>query len=202
MAGPESRTPVSLRGTPNFYRAMFFVSLILLVLFPLGILSSDVWLEFQEKQVQAEAGALKAELESLSQRIAADNNEVAALDSEVSAIAHSEQVFTEGSDQRSLWRPDARWSEMGKARVQEIWRQRGILGDRLAQSRGFVRQKEADLIRTGGRKDQISYLRQFIKRRAVVLYGVLLFGVFAVAVFALMWGVLQGRVNVILRRWT
>lgn len=201
MVGSESRSPANLRGTPNFYRVMFFLSLILLVLFPLGVLSSDVWLEFREKQLQAEASALEAELESLSQQIAADNNEVTALDTEVSEIAHSEQVFTEGSDQPSLWRPDARWSEMGKARVQEIWRQRGILGDRLAQSRAFVRQKEADLIRMGGRKDQITYLRQLIKGRTFVLYGALLFGALAVAVFALMWGVLQGRVNAILRRW-
>jgi hypothetical protein len=201
MVGSESRSPANLRGTPNFYRVMLFLSLILLVLLPLCVLSSDVWLESREKRLQAEAGALEAELQSLSQQIAADQNEVAALDTEASEIAHSEQVFTEGSDQRSLWRPDARWSEMGKARVQEIWRQRGTLGDRLAQSRGLVWQKEADLIRMGGRKDQIAYLRQFIKRRTFVLYGVVLFGAFAVAVFALMWGVLQGRVNAILRRW-
>jgi len=202
MAGSESQGTVNLRGTPNFYRVMFFLSLILLVLPPLGVLSSDVWLELREKQLQADAGALEAELDSLSAQIAADSNEVAALDTEVSEIAHSEQVFTEGSDQRSLWRPDARWSEMGKARVQEIWRQRGILGDRLAQSRALVRQKEADQIRTRGRKDQITHLRQFIKGHTFVLYGVLLFGAFAVAFFALLWGVLQGRVNAILRRWT
>jgi hypothetical protein len=201
MAGFESQGPANLRGTPNFYRAMFFLSLILLVLLPLGVLNSDVWLELREKQFQADASALEAELESLSQQIAADSNEVAALDTEVSKIAHFEQVFTEDSDQRSLWTPDARWSEMGKARVQEVWHQRGILGDRLAQSHALVRQREADLIRTRGRKDQIIHLRQFIKGHAFVLYGVLLLGAFATVLFALLWGALQGRVNAILRRW-
>ena len=202
MAGSESQGPVNLRVTPNFYRAMFFLSLILLVLLPAGILSSDVWFEFREKQVQANASALEAELESLSTQIAVDSNEMAALDNEVSEIAHSEQVFTKDSDQHSLWMPDARWSEMGKARVQEIWRQQGILKVRLAKSRALVRQKEADLIRTGGRKEQITFLRQFIKNHTFLLYGVLLFGAFAVAFFALLWSVLQGRVNMILRRWT
>jgi hypothetical protein len=76
MAASESQGPVNLRGTPNFYRVMFFLSLILLVLLPLGVLSSDVWLEFREKQLEADTSALEAELESLSQHIAADSNEV------------------------------------------------------------------------------------------------------------------------------
>ena len=202
MAASESQGPVNFRGTSNFYRVMFFLSLLLLVLLPLGVLSSDVWLEFREKQLEVDTSALEAELESLSQQIAADSNEVDALDTEVSEIAHSEQVFTEGPDQRSLWRPNARWSEMGKARVQEIWRQRGILGDSLAQSRALVRQKQADITRMHGRKDQIIHLRQLIKEHTFVLYGVLLFGGFAVMFFALLWAVLvQGRVNAILKRW-
>ncbi len=181
---------------------MFFLSLILLVLLPLSVLSSDVWLELREKQLEADTSTLEAELESLSQQFAADSNEVDALDTEVSEIAHSEQVFIEGPDQRSLWRPDARWSEMGKARVQEIWRQRGILGDKLAQSRTLARQKKAELIQMLGRKDQITYLRQLIKEHTFMLYGVLLFGAFAVMFFALLWVVLvQSKVNAILRRW-
>lgn len=201
MAGFESQGPANLRGTPNFYRVMFFVTLILLVLPPLGILSSDIWLEFRERQIQADASALEAELQSLSAQIAADSNEVAALDTEVTDIAHSEQIFTEGSDQRGLWRPDTRWSEMVKARVQEIWGRRAVLADGLAQSRALVREKEADLIRTRGRKDQTTCLRQLIDDHTFVLYGVLLLGGLLAALFALLWGLLQGRVNAILRRW-
>ncbi|MFC1634466.1 hypothetical protein ACFL5Z_06450 [Planctomycetota bacterium] len=201
MAGYESQGPASLRGIPNFYRTMFFLSLILFVLLPMGILSSDIGLELRENQFQIIANALEAELESLSQQIAADSKEIDALDVEVSQIARSEQVFTESSEQHSLWRPDARWSEMGKVRVQEIWLQRGILGNELTQSRDLVRQKRSDLIRTDGRREQIINLRKLIKEHIFMFYGVLLFGVFTTVLFALLWSVLQGRVNMILRRW-
>lgn len=202
MSVSESQGPASVRGTPNFYRVMFFLSLVFLVLLPIGVLSSDVWLESTEMQLDGKIGALEAALESLAQEIAIDSNEIALLDAEVVEIARSEQVFAEGSDQSSLWRPDAKWSDMGKSRVQEIWRRRGLLQDRQAQSRALAREKAADLALARAERDRNSYFRNLIKDRKFALYGVLLLGAFGTALSALLWGALvQGRVNVILARW-
>ena len=61
MTGAEPQSPASLRGIPNFYRVMFFVSFILLVVLPCGLLSSNVWLESKEIASDAHIAALQAE---------------------------------------------------------------------------------------------------------------------------------------------
>jgi len=202
MTGTELQGPASLRGTPNFYRVMFFVCFILLVLLPCGLLSSNVWLESREIQLDGHLTALKAELESLEQQIAADRDSIASLEGEVLEIARAEQVFSAGSDQASLWGPDTRWSEMGRARVEEIWRRRAALQDGLTESNALVRQKTANLTITQARKKQVTHFRAFVGSHRVASYAVILVGAFATALFALLWSALvQARVNAILGWW-
>jgi hypothetical protein len=202
MNGSEPQGLLTFSRTPNFYCAVFFLSLIFLVLLPLGILVSDVWLGAREVGLVADVNALGAEIESLSREVAADTNDIAALQAEVTALAKAEQVFTEDSGQGTLWRPDARWSEMGKARVQDIWRRQGIVQDRQAAAQTLIWQKQADLMRAQARKDQNTYLQDLIRGHTYILYGWLLVGIFAMAFSGLLWGVLvQTRVDAILTRW-
>ncbi len=202
MAISELHGPGNMQGIGNFYRATFFVSLILLVLLPLAILKSDIWLECRERRLDGNAAALEEELTLLCREVAADSNEVAALDKEVLEIARSEQIFTEDSDPRSLWRPDSRWSEMGKAHILELWDRREMLGNRLGQSRTLLREKTADLAGVHARKDENSYLRASLRTHRLLLRGALVLGVFGVASSALLWGALvQTRVNAVLTRW-
>ena len=202
MAVSDLHGPVNMQGVGNFYRAAFFVSLILLVLLPLAILKSDIWLAYRQKHLDGDAAALEEELTMLGRAVAVDSNEVAALDAQVIEIARSEQIFTEDSDPGSLWRPDSRWSEMGKAHILALWDRQEALRDRLGQSHALAREKTADLVRLCARKDENTYLRECIKAHRFFLYCVLLVGVFGVALSTLLWGgVVQVRVNAVLMRW-
>ena len=202
MAISELHGPANMQGIGNFYRAIFFVSLILLILLPLAILKSDIWLQYRQKQLDGRMVILEEELASLSRAIATDGNDVAALDAEVIQIARSEQIFTEDSDPRSLWRPDSRWSEMGKAHILELWDRQKMLRNRVGQSQNLMREKTADLARLSAQKDENKYLRESLKGHRLWLYGALLLGVFGVSFSALLWGsFIQIRVNAVLTRW-
>lgn len=202
MNAAESPSSVSLRGIPNFYKAMFFVCFVLLVLLPFGILNSSVVLESREVRLDGRVAALDAEIRSLQQQITADANSIAGLENEVLDIARAEQVFSGGAEQGRLWGPDTRWSEMGRARVEELWRRQAVLQNDLVQLRGFLRQKMADSTVVEAEKKQIELWRETVKGRRIALYAVILVGVFATVLFALLWGALiQGRVNTILNRW-
>ena len=202
MAMSELHGPGNMQGIGNFYRATFFVSLILLVLLPLAILKSDIWLEYRQRHLDGNTAAVEEELAMLCRAVAGDSNEVAALDAQVTDIARSEQIFTEDSDPGSLWRPDSRWSEMGKAHILELWDRRESLTNRLGQSRALLWEKTADLARLRARKDENSYLRERIQVHRIFLYGVLLAGVFGVVLSTLLWGgLVQVRVNAVLARW-
>ena len=202
MAISELHGPANMQGIGNFYRAIFFVSLILLILLPLAIVKSDIWLQYRQKQLDGRMVILEEELASLSRAIAADGNDVAALDAEVIQIARSEQIFTEDSDPRSLWRPDSRWSEMGKAHILELWDRQKMLTSRVGQSQNLMREKTADLARVLAQKDENKYLRECLRGHRLWLYGALLLGVFGVSFSALLWGsFIQIRVNAVLTRW-
>lgn len=202
MAISDLHGPANMQGVGNFYRAAFFVSLILLVLLPLAILKSDIWLEYRQKHLDGNTAALEEELTMLGRAVAVDSNEVAALDAQVIEIARSEQIFTEGNEPRSLWRPDSRWSEMGKAHILALWDRQAALRDRLGQSHALIREKTADLVRLCARRDENTYLRECIKAHRFLLYCVLLVGVFGVALSTLLWGgLVQVRVNAVLMRW-
>ena len=202
MAGTELQGAVSLRGTPNFYRVMFFLCFVLLLLLPCGLLSSNVCLDSREIQLDGDLAALEAELESLGQQMVADTDGIASLKGEVLEIARAEQVFADGSDQANLWGPDTRWSDMGRARVEEIWRRRAALQGNLAESRALVRRKTADLTVAQASKKKITHCRTLVKEHRIVLSAVALVGAFGTALFALLWGALvQARVNAILVCW-
>jgi len=202
MAGTESQGPISLRGVPNFYGVMFFVWFILLVLLPCGLLSSKVWLDSREISLNGHIEALQAEVGVLEQQIAASKESITGLENEASEIARAEQVFSKGSDQGSLWGPDTRWSEMGRARVEEIWRRRGVLQDDLRECRALLRQKTADLTVVHASQKRIDHFRTFVKDHRIALYAAILVGAFATVLFALLWGaIVQARINAILGSW-
>lgn len=202
MAVSDLHGPANMQGVGNFYRAAFFVSLILLVLFPLAILKSDLWLQYRQRYLDGDAAALEEELTMLGRAVAVDSNEVTALDAQVIEIARSEQIFTEGDEPRSLWRPDSRWSEMGKAHILALWDRQEALRDRLGQSRALTREKTADLVRLCARRDENTYLRECIKAHRFFLYCILSVGVFGVVLSTLLWGgLVQVRVNAVLMRW-
>jgi len=181
---------------------MFFVFFVLLVLLPCGLLSSNVWLELVTIRLDGQLAALGAEIESLGQNITAETDGIADLENEVVKIAKAEQVFSNGADEASLWGPDTRWSDMGRARVEEIWRRCEVLEADLAESSALVRQKSATLTMAQASRDQITHFRAFVNDHRVVLYAVILVGVFATGLSVLLWGALvQARVNAILRRW-
>jgi cell division protein FtsB len=202
MAGTESQGSISLRGIPNFYSVMFFVSFILLVCLPCGLLSSKVWLDSKEISLNGRIEALQADIGSLEQQIAAGKDGVKSLEDEASEIARAEQMFSKGSDQGSLWGPDTRWSEMGRARVEEIWRRRGVLQDDLRECRALLRQKTADLTIAQASEKRIVHFRTFVRDHRIALYATILVGAFATVVFALLWGaIVQARINAILGWW-
>jgi hypothetical protein len=202
MTGTEMLGPTSLHGTPNFYRVMFFLCFILLVLLPLGLLSSNVCLESKEIRLDGHLTALTASVESLRQQIATDREGVAGLEAEVLEIARAEQVFSEGDDQGHIWGPDTRWSEMGRARVEELWRRQDMLQEDLVQLQALMREQMADLTILQSEKERIAHFRTFVSDHRFALYAVILAGVFGSALFALLWGaVVQGRVNAVLAVW-
>jgi len=202
MTGTEFQGPTSLRGTPNFYKVMFFVCFIFLLLLPCGLLSSNVWLESREIQLDGHLTALEAERESLEQQIAAAGDSIATLEGQVIEIARAEQVFSGNSDQANLWGPDTRWSEMGRARVEEIWRRRAALQAGRDECRVSVRQKTADLAITQANKKQITHFRTFVTDHKIAIYAAILAGAFTCALFILLWGALvQAKVNAILGCW-
>ena len=117
-------------------------------------------------------------------------------------IAQAEQVFAGGSEEANLWGPDTRWSEMGRARVEEIWRRCGVLQNSVTEIGHLARQKTADITLAHAQKEQITYFREFITGHKIALYAVILAGAFATVLFALLWGALvQTRVNAILGCW-
>ncbi|MDI6451671.1 hypothetical protein [Anaerobaca lacustris] len=202
MAGHELQGCLSLQGIPNFYKVMFFISLVLLILMPSAILNSSFWLESREILLDGRLAGLEAEIESLEQQIAGDKDHLAGLDAEVLDIARAEQVFSSGSEQGNLWGPDTRWSEMGRARVEEIWRRHGAAQKGLAEAQESVRQKRAELVLVQAGKSHMAHLRAVVSNHRVALYGVILVGAFATVLFALLWGALiQTRVNAILSSW-
>ncbi|UCD49271.1 MAG: hypothetical protein JSW27_17280 [Phycisphaerales bacterium] len=202
MTDAELPGPASLHGTPNFYRVMFFLCFILLVLLPFGLLSSNVCLESKEIQLNGHLSALGSSLESLRQQIAGDTESIASLEGEVLEIAEAEQVFSEEGDQGHIWGPDTRWSDMGRARVEELWRRRQILQEDLTHLQTLLREQTADLTIVQSEKERIAHFRTFVSDRKIALYAVILAGVFGSALFALLWGALvQGRVNGVLAVW-
>lgn len=202
MAGHELQGCLSLHGTPNFYKVMFFISLVLLVLIPGTILSSGFWLESREILLDGRLAALEAEIESLDRQIATDIDRLASLEAEVLDIARTEQVFSSGSEQGNLWGPDTRWSQMGRARVEEIWRRHEAVQKGMADSQTAARHKKADLVLAQAGKRQIAHRQAFVSNHRIALYGVILVGAFATVLFALLWSTLvQSRVNAILASW-
>lgn len=202
MTGTELPGPASLRGVPNFFRVMFFVCLIPLVLLPCGLLSSNVWLESREIELDGHLAALGAEIQSLEGQIATNTERIASIEGEVLEIAQAEQVFSDGQGQGSLWGPDTRWSEMGRARVEELWRRRTSIQDDLRKCAASGRQKKAELTVISANKKQIAHFRALVTDHRLALYVMLLVGTFAAVLFALLWGaIVQARVNAILDRW-
>lgn len=203
MAGYESQGCLSLYGIPNFYKVMFFISLILLVFAPGALITSVIWLESREIVLDGRVTALEAEIESLEQMITGQRGRLESLEAEVLEIARAEQVFSGESQQGSLWGPDTRWSEMGRARVEEIWRRHEALEERLAESQASVREKRADLVMAQAGKRHIAHFSTFVSDRRVALYGLMLLGAFTTVLFGLLWGSLvQAKVNAILTYWT
>ncbi len=202
MAGHELQGCLSLQGIPNFYKVMFFTSLVLLVLIPSAIVHSRFWLESREILLDGRLASLEAEIESLDRQIASDADRLAGLEAEVLDIARAEQVFSSGSEQANLWGPDTRWSQMGRARVEEIWRRHEALQKGMADSQTAVRHKKADLVLAQAGKRHIAHRQAFLSNHRIALYGVILAGAFATVLFALLWGALiQTRVNAILATW-
>lgn len=202
MAASESQGPTSLCGTPNFYRVTFFLSFILLLLLPFGILASDIWLKSREMYLDARVTALETEIESLSEEMGTRRDGIPALQNEQAEIVRSAQAFVEDANQVSPWTPDTRWSVVAQARLQEIWGQLAAIEDRLAQSRALVREKNADLTLARVAKDRNTYFRTLIKDRKIGLYAAILVGAFGTALSSLFWlALVQARVNAILGRW-
>jgi hypothetical protein len=202
MAGTELQGPASLHGTPNFYRAMFFLCFIVLVLLPIGLLSLKVCLDSKEIRLDGRLTALQASIDSLRQRTADCNESAAALEAQVLEIARAEQVFSEGDERGFVWGPDTRWSEMGRARVEELWRRRRALQEDLTRFETWAREQQIDLTMVQAEKERITHLRASISDHKFALYAVILVGVFGAALFALLWGALvQGRVNAVLAAW-
>ena len=193
---------MSLHGTPNFYRVMFFLCFILLVLLPLGLLSSNVCLDSKDIRLGGHLSAFEASIESLRQQIAGDKESMAGLEADVLEIAHAEQVFSDGDEQGSVWGPDTRWSDMGRARVEELWRHRQALQEDLMQLQMLLREQMADLTVMQSAKERIAHFRTFVGDHRIALYALILAGVFGTALFALLWGgLVQAKVNAILGVW-
>jgi hypothetical protein len=181
---------------------MFFLCFVLLVLLPLGLLGSNVCLDSKEIRLKGHLTALEASIAALRQQIATDRESVAGLEAEVLEIARAEQVFSEGDDQGHIWGPDTRWSEMGRARVEELWCRQQVLQEDLMRLQALVREQTADLTIVQSETERVAHFRAFVSDNKIVLYAVILAGVFGSALFALLWGALvQGRVNAILSVW-
>ena len=190
----------SLRGTPNFYRCMFILFLCLFVGIIIFMIGTNLCLAYHHKGIAGKLSAVNGELTTIAAGIAADNNEMGSIDAEEMALAKSEQIFNEGSDQASIWRADARWSEMGKERVHEIWNRRQNLRDHLIELRALQREKKAQLINLQAKEQQNTYLHDTLQQRRFSLYGILLLSGFGIVLFAIFWHALfQKKVNRILQ---
>jgi Tfp pilus assembly protein PilN len=201
MAASDISGTVYFGSAASFYKVMFFLSLIVLVFVPVGILSSRVWLDWDAARLQGNRSALQAEVAALTSDIAADSNEIDSLTAEELALAGSEQVFAENSDQRNLWSADVRWSEMGKLRVQAIWATKGAIRASTASTQALKRERTADLARVEARLEQDAMMQQFIEDHKLALYSLLLVGAFLVVLFALLWAALvQARINRVLQK--
>ncbi|MFC1653083.1 hypothetical protein ACFL3F_05120 [Planctomycetota bacterium] len=179
---------------------MFALSLGVFVFVLVVLWGVSLCLDCKLKGIEGNLQALNTELTTISTAIAVDMNEVRALEAEEIALAKSEQMFTEGDDQATIWRADARWSEMGKSRVREIWNRRQMLQVRLTDLRTIHREKTSELMQLQAKEQQKTYLRDAIKNRRYQLYGILLLGGFGILLFAILWHALvQKRVNRILQ---
>ncbi|UCG59718.1 MAG: hypothetical protein JSU70_09405 [Phycisphaerales bacterium] len=190
-----------LYDSPNFYRAMFYLCLIVFVIGPVAVFVFRGCLKCEEQQLDGNVAALEAELQSLSEDMVADSNQIETLDALEARVAQSEQVFTEGSDETSLWATQARWSDMGQARVEELWARRRVLEDRRATNRNLIRERTVSLAQLHSKKKQNEYLLQLIDKNSVVLQIGLLFGIAMTVIFAILWCFrIQAKVNGILTK--
>jgi len=201
MAASDISGAANFGAVASFYKVMFFLSLVVLVFIPVGILGSRVWLDWDTNRLQGEKSALDAEVTALTRDIAADSNEIETLVAEELALAGSEQVFRENSDRRNLWGADVRWSEMGRLRVQAIWTAKGAIRASMVRTRELKRERTADLARIEAQIEQNAMIERFIEDHKVVLYSLLLVGSFLVVLLALLWAALvQARINRVLQK--
>ena len=201
MSNAENHIHLKPQAMSNLYRCLFALSFIFLIVLPITILSLRGWIHYQQEGTQGDITALKTDQDGLAQAIAADVNQIAALDNEERALTKSEQVFVEGQDQNSAWRADARWSEMGKARIAEIWARRQTIQQQLHENRDRQRETQLALLRLQAHEQQLTYLYDLIQNQRFMYYGILLLGAFSTSLAALLWTArIQARTNRILQK--
>jgi hypothetical protein len=203
MAIGESQGPHSVQGLPNLYRATLVISLLVLVLLPIGILNVGVWLEARGKLLDGNLAALEAETTALTRAVAADNREMAALDARVTAAGRAQQLLDRDVDPNLIWGPDSRWTEMGKAHALELWGRRAALQRRVSDAQVLAYQKTGEAARMRAAQEQNAHLVQAIAGYGLLLRGLVVAGVVLTLLSMVAWQLLiQRRVNAILARWT
>jgi hypothetical protein len=203
MVVGESQGTAGVQSLPNLYRATLVISLLVLVLLPIGVLNVGVWLESRGKLLDGNLTALEAEMASLTRAIAADNSEMAVLDARVTAAGRAQQLLGPDSDPNLIWGPDSRWTEMGKAHALELWGRRQALQRRVTDAQLLVCTKTAEMARARAAQEQNACLVQAVMGYRFILKGLIALGVVLTGLSIVAWQLLiQRRVNAILSRWT
>jgi hypothetical protein len=203
MVIAESQTPGSIQGLPNLYRALLVVSLLVLILLPVAVLNVGVWLESRGKQLEGNLAALDAEVAALTRAVTADKREMAALDAQVTAMARTQQLLDKDVDPNTIWGPDARWSDMAKARALELWSRRAALQRRVDDTQMRVSEKAAEILRVQGAKEQNTHMAGAVTGRRFLLVSLIALGIVLTLLSIVAWQLLiQRHINALLRRWT
>ncbi len=203
MVIAESQSPGSIQGLPNLYRAMLVVSLLVLILLPIAVLNVGAWLESRGKQIEGNLAALEAEVAALGRAITADHREMTALDAQVTALARTQQLLDKDVDPNAIWGPDARWSDMAKARTLELWGRRATLQRRVSDTQMRLCEKTAEILRIQGAKEQNTYMARAVTGRRFLLSSLIALGIVLTLLSIVAWQLLiQRHINALLRRWT
>ncbi len=203
MVIAESQSPGSIQGLPNLYRAMLVVSLLVLTLLPIAVLNVGAWLESRGKQIEGNLAALEAEVAALGRAITADHREMTALDAQVTALARTQQLLDKDVDPNAIWGPDARWSDMAKARALELWGRRATLQRRVSDTQMRLCEKTAEILRIQGAKEQNTYMARAVTGRRFLLSSLIALGIVLTLLSIVAWQLLiQRHINALLHRWT
>jgi hypothetical protein len=174
-----------------------------LILLPIAVLNVGVWLESRGKRLEGSLAALDAEVAALTRAVTADNRAMAALDAQVTAMARTQQLLDKDVDPNAIWGPDARWSDMAKARALELWSRRAALQRHVHDTQMRLSEKTAEILRTQGAKEQNTHMARVVTDRRFLLILLIALGIVLMLLSIVAWQLLiQRHINALLRRWT